>query len=697
MNHSALIIEQNAGSAAKLTEFIRCSSIAMDCTLSDNENYPAILGGFKSKGIRFLLLFFEISSQNQLPLLLNARAIEIETGAIVVVYSKFQHPGLKQVVIQETGYIYMNALEEIPSIISIAEESQKRGASPSKATALKEIKLPSGQFFHASKEEELELYVNVINQLPDLIYAKDKNSRFLLANQAVANIMGVDSPSDLIGKQDADFFPVDYWAKFYAKEQAIIRGELENITTEEPVIDLKTKNRRWLISSKFPLIMSGSKIQGIVGLGKDITDRKELEDQLKELRSIVNQSHTVALLVKADEDWTIEFTTDNIDLFGYKKETLNNAQSYKALIHPDDLEQVIQKIEKYCRNKSPDLIHQYRLRTNTGEYKWLEDHTKFRKDEEGKITHFQSVVRDITWKVNARKEKIRLQQQLLQVQKLEAIGELSAGIAHELNTPIQFIGDNIRFLQESSSDLVAFVHKVLDLVQVQKEKEHPDSVFVDLMEIAESMDLNYLLEEMPDALNQSLEGVNRVSEIVLAMKDFSHPGDTSLQSIDINKSLRTTSIVAKNEWKYCAEIVFELSEDLPLLPCYPGKLNQALLNMVINAAHAIESKRKEYDDQALGKITLRSEEKEGAMVISISDTGTGIPVAAQDKIFDPFFTTKEVGKGTGQGLAITFDVINKTHHGNVEFITEENKGTTFIITLPLKADNALKGEKLSHV
>jgi signal transduction histidine kinase len=196
---------------------------------------------------------------------------------------------------------------------------------------------------------------------------------------------------------------------------------------------------------------------------------------------------------------------------------------------------------------------------------------------------------------------------------------------------------------------------------------------------------DYLVEEIPKALSQSLEGLDRVATIVRAMKEFSHPGGEEKQSIDINHAIQNTITVCRNEWKYVAEMTTDLDPNLPLVPCLPGDFNQVILNLVVNAAHAIADTKNE-GKKSKGTISISTRHDGDWVEIRIGDTGTGIPEKHRAKIFTPFFTTKEVGKGTGQGLALARSVIVGKHRGSINFETELGKGTVFIIQLPLHPD-----------
>jgi PAS domain S-box-containing protein len=296
-------------------------------------------------------------------------------------------------------------------------------------------------------------------------------------------------------------------------------------------------------------------------------------------------------------------------------------------------------------------------------------------DEGGTTQGFVIIGADIT-------NRKALMNQLNQAQKLKSIGQLAAGIAHEINTPTQYVGDNVRFLHEAFEDMSRVLESYGRMLSAVKAGNATRELIDEIDQCLEEADLDYLAEEIPVAIEHTLDGVGRISKIVQAMKEFSHPGREEKVPTDINKAIESTITVARNEWKYVAEMQTELDATLPSVPCMPGEFNQVILNMIINAAHAIAEVPKEAQ-AALGTIRISTARVDGHARITISDTGTGISPEIRSRIFDPFFTTKEVGKGTGQGLAICFPVIVEKHGGSIEVASEVGKGTSFIITLPL--------------
>ncbi len=292
---------------------------------------------------------------------------------------------------------------------------------------------------------------------------------------------------------------------------------------------------------------------------------------------------------------------------------------------------------------------------------------------------FISIVRDISGRLAAENEKEKMQIRLLQTQKLESVGQLAAGIAHEINTPTQFIGTNIDFMDEAVQDLSGFMK------EMQKIADSASDVIGDrIRDGLEEADWEYLAEELPRAISQSREGVQRVSSIVLAMKEFSHPSSREKVAQDLNHLIETTVTVAGSEWKYVADMDMNLDPDLPLIPLLADEMGQVILNVLVNAAQAISEKIGTDPDGEKGIITISTTKVNDTVQLRIHDTGNGIPEQARERIFDPFYTTKEVGKGTGQGLAISHGVVTEKHGGSINFTTETGAGTEFVITLPLE-------------
>ena len=284
-------------------------------------------------------------------------------------------------------------------------------------------------------------------------------------------------------------------------------------------------------------------------------------------------------------------------------------------------------------------------------------------------------------------ERKLLEEQLAQAQKMEAIGHLAAGIAHEISTPAQFVGDNTQFLREAFDDLQQILTRFQNLATTVRQDRSAVDELNAIDAAIEELDLNYLEEEIPLAIDHILDGVGRISKIVRSMKFFAHPGDVEKAPLDLNEAIESTIVISRNEWKYVAEVHTNLDPEMPPVPGQRGEINQVILNLLTNAAHAI-SEKSGHLQGTKGHINVTSRFRDGWAEIRIQDTGGGIPDAIRHQVFDLFFTTKEEGVGSGQGLAIAHSVIVDKHGGMLNFESEPEKGTTFIIRLPVGGEAA---------
>jgi signal transduction histidine kinase len=276
--------------------------------------------------------------------------------------------------------------------------------------------------------------------------------------------------------------------------------------------------------------------------------------------------------------------------------------------------------------------------------------------------------------------RMRAEIELRQAQKLESVGRLAAGVAHEINTPVQFVSDSLHFVRDSVTELFGVVGKLEVVQRTVLDGELAREAASVAASAAETADLPYLRDNVPKALDRALAGLERVATIVRSMKEFAHPDSKSMELADLNHAIESTLTIARNEYHEVADLETELG-DLPHVRCHVGELNQAVLNIVINAAHAIGDVV--HGTGARGCIRIRTYRDGDEAVIAVGDTGTGVPEAARARIFDPFFTTKEIGRGSGQGLAIARSIVVDKHHGRLEFETELGKGTTFFIRIAI--------------
>ena len=312
---------------------------------------------------------------------------------------------------------------------------------------------------------------------------------------------------------------------------------------------------------------------------------------------------------------------------------------------------------------------------------------------DGRLTHSVAVGADISAKrieavkqqtlqeqlVAEMNERARVVMELQLAQKLESVGRLAAGIAHEINTPIQYVGDGVHFLRSAYQDFRELLDAYRALVDALPVTPVYDALRLDVVGLWNKCDVEFLDAEVPKAFERTSDGVERVTNIVKAMKEFAHPDANEQSSADLNHALQTTLLVASNEYKYLAKVHAEFGE-LPPVMCNIGELNQVFLNLIINAAHAVHDAGR---DAETGEIRIRTYVSGDAVVVRVGDNGCGIPEANLSKVYDPFFTTKEVGRGTGQGLAITRSIVVDKHGGDIDVSSRLNEGTEFTLRLPI--------------
>jgi len=404
-----------------------------------------------------------------------------------------------------------------------------------------------------------------------------------------------------------------------------------------------------------------------------------VDDQTRQLHTsqnlfslILDNTHDV-IVVTDTEGKRVYSSPAHQRLLGFSAEEIAGMTPL-SIVHPDEIEEVREVARRVMETAQRELVTM-RCRHKDGSYLHFEASLNAVKDDSGHPVYLVITARDIT-------ERYKKEMQTRLNQKLESIGLLAAGIAHEINTPTQFISDNTRFLIEAFEKFDRLIGGYRATLRTAEAQGLLGAELAQLRELEEKCELDYYKGEVPRTLEQSLEGLGRVSKIVRSLKEFSHPGSPNRTPLDLNHAIENAIVVCRHEWKYVAEVVTDLDPTLPLVPCLADEFNQAILNLLINAGHAVADTRVP-GKEVNGKITVKTSQSDGWAIISISDTGVGIPEAIHDRIFEPFFTTKALGKGTGQGLPIVRSVIVGKHQGKVSFTTEVGKGTTFTLHLPL--------------
>lgn len=425
-----------------------------------------------------------------------------------------------------------------------------------------------------------------------------------------------------------------------------------------------------------------------------VSERRRAEALLRQREGELSDFFENATMAMhwAGPDGTILWANQaELDLLGYPREDYIGRNV--AEFHDDP--KIIADIFQRLARKETIQSYPARLRCRNGALKYvlINENALWRDSD---FIHTRCFTRDITDQKLAERlvrdnrrlideiaERQRAEAQLLQAQKFEVIGQLAAGIAHEINTPIQYVNNNLGFLHQIFSRLDRLLAGCHQLLTAAKQGTVPPELTARVETLMGEAEVDYLREEVPKAVAQSLEGVARVAKIVRSVREMSHPGAPGRKiPLDLNKTLESALTMARNEWTLVAEVVTDFDPALPPVPCLEDVLHQALLNLLINAAQAVGEVVQGTNRK--GIITVRTRRQGDWAQLEIHDTGLGIPQAVQPKIFEPFFTTKDVGRGTGQGLAIAHASIVRQHGGSLWFETREGRGTTFFIRLPLR-------------
>jgi len=522
--------------------------------------------------------------------------------------------------------------------------------------------------------QERYLLQILLENIPDYIYFKDAQSRFIRVNKAKSEMLGLRDPSEALGRTEFDFLDPELAQRRYQEEQDIVRTGEALVSRIEQVGDASFP--RWLTSTKVPVRNTSGQVDLLVCVSRDMTDWKiALEALQHSERSFRLLFAAIPHPVWVHDLETLEFIEVNdaaIQHYGYSSADFAKLH-LQDIFAPEDRPRLLTALHK-PGGSSPSGA--WKHTTRNGQILQVEISSLVFDFKEHPAVLV--VAEDVT-------ERRRLELELEHAHRLEAVGQLAAGIAHEINTPIQYVGDNIHFLEEAFRDQHAVVTRYEQLRQAALESAITPELVDQLGQALDAADMDYLSREVPRAIVQSLEGIECVASIVRAMKAFAHPGHKDKAAADLNKALADALIVARNEIKYVADVETDFGE-LPPVVCLIGELNQVFLNVLINAADAIREVMNATGQR--GRITVRTRRTGDQILIAIGDTGCGIPPDIASKIFDMFFTTKEVGRGSGQGLAFARAIVVDKHGGRIMFEPNQPQGTTFLLQLPIEPASA---------
>jgi len=529
----------------------------------------------------------------------------------------------------------------------------------------------------ADKQRNIQKRLEIISQAAmDAIIMMDNNGKIAHWNEAAESMFGY-SREEALGKDlHLLLAPVRFIENHRQAFSSFQNADISRAAgkTQELVGLRKT-------GEEFPLELSlaAAKVEGLwwaVGIVRDVTERKAIEQRLREnenrLRTILESMPVGIALVGLDQRirWVNPAALEMLKFSSLEEisgvpcnEILCQNQGCACQVLDNHIE--VEKAEKMLRRRDGSYLPVLK--------------TVLKVQFENETVLLEAFIDVSKWK--------QLEAELYLARKLEAVGQLAAGIAHEINTPTQYVGDSVYFLKETFSDFGRLIAEYQRALSALKETGRKEVLVKEVSELEESVDLEYLLSNIPSAFDRCEDGITRISRIVSAMKEFAHPDQREKSPADINRALESTLIIARNEYKYVADIETDF-EEIPSVVCHIGDLNQVFLNLIVNSAHAISDIAK--SSGVKGKIHVSTRRSDDSVLISISDTGAGIPASIHERVFEPFFTTKPVGKGSGQGLAIARSIVVDKHGGSLTFDSKVGQGTTFTIRLPLTGKPADK-------
>jgi len=498
----------------------------------------------------------------------------------------------------------------------------------------------------------------IIESLPHIVFWKDERRIYRGCNAAFARSLGLPSPEAIVGRTDAQLpWAPEFKVEIARADAAVLSGTRRHVN--EPREDAVFGTPRHVLTSLMPLRHADGTIGGVIGVITDISELRSTQEALAR----TEKRWELALKSSGAGVWEINMLTGDVyrsphclSMLGYGPDDVDGTvATLNDMVHPDDLAAALAVRNRVESGETDHIEMEYRLRCKDGSYRWiLSRGAVLGRDASGMPTRLVGTFTDID-------DQYAVRDRAAQARKLESIGSLAAGVAHEINTPLQFVSDGVEFLRSGFNDILCGTAGQGD----------PAS--------------DVLRDQIPKALDLVQEGIMRIAEIVHAMREFSHPDSRTKEAASVTDLLRTALAVARHEYKHVADVHTEFAE-LPPLACHAGELSQVFVNLIVNAAHAIAEASP--DGSRRGLISVRARREGAAIIVEIEDTGCGIPAGILDRIFDPFFTTKPIGRGTGQGLSIARNVVEQRHAGQITVDSQVGRGTLMRIRLPLDAAKA---------
>ena len=645
--------------------------------------------------LRFVIILWVIAEGAASPERSASVASVVATGTVAASISADQSPGHARLadVIREYRPWLLGIAALLVVLGSLLVIVVRVNASHFGLRKILESELAEREKAERALRDTEALYHSLVETLPQNIFRKGVDERFTFVNRRFCATVG-KTGEEMLGKTDADFFPADLAEKYRADDQEVMRNGTHYETVEKHVTP--DDQIHYVQVIKTPLVDADGQVTGIQGIFWDVTGKHRAEEEL------ARSEERFALAVRGSNDglfdWNIEtgevyYSPRFKELLGYPDHELpNTLDMHFDRIHPEDSERVLGRIKRHLKERAPFDV-EYRIKTRGGDYLWFHVRGQALWDSQSRATRMAGSLSDITLRKqseeqlkeqnvlllemarserNAHEDLKQAQSRMVSTAKLAGLGEMVAGVAHEINNPLSFVSNNVCVLQRA----LAEVTELIALYQAEEaaiEAVRPGSLGP-IHELWDRVDMEYTLQNLPGLLNRTRDGLRRIQQIVKDLRVFARLDESDLNEVDLNVGIQSTvNIVLGHAKKKQVRVDLEL-QTLPAVTCYPAKINQVIMNLVSNAIDASHEG---------GTVHVRSFADASGVHISVEDHGTGIDPEVRERIFDPFFTTKPVGVGTGLGLSISYGIVCD-HGGTIEVDSTPGEGSTFLVTLPRK-------------